>query len=192
MSINQYLKTAQPVEKSLEIKPKIAENIGHFQLYLYPAEVVHNEKLYHQLIITEFDDCDKEKSHKMYYLPEGTKLILPKAKLEDAVKEIYSLPEHTRLEDSDEQSSMGCRKEIPGRAEQFKPYITINGVIAEGKGVFNSLAEHDVMNTEKNIKKFTAWLCASYIITDCTGKRIWEKDILSNFPKWQSEVSNEG
>ena len=89
----------------LLIKPKYTYNIGKYQLYLYPAEVYENVRLFHQLMITEFDKSDKEISHKMFYVEENVDILLPTENLEAAVKEIYSWPEHYKFDGRKSESS---------------------------------------------------------------------------------------
>lgn len=105
--IEKYFKRRVNDNGLLLIKPKFTYNIGKYQLYLYPAEVYNSGKLYHQLMITEFLDSDKEASHKMFYVEENTDILLPSEKLEQAVKEIYSWPNHHIFDGRKSETSSG-------------------------------------------------------------------------------------
>lgn len=189
MKIEKYLRTIPDDKEFTPITPARRIDVGNFQLYLYPADVMYNGDLYHELIITEFDDYDMEKSHKLLYIRKGTQLVLPRVRPADVVKEMFEFPQGTRLEFSKErQAPMGCRKEIPG----FKPYISINGVIVEGKGVFNTLEEHDKQKNSELLDKLHVKLCNEYFPE---SNEEWNRAIdrvIEIVKEIKSEVSNEG
>lgn len=108
--IEKYFKRRVNDNSLLLIRPKFTYNIGKYQIYLSPAEIYDSGKLYHQLMITEFNSSDiweKAISHKTFYVEEGVDILLPSEKREQAVKEIYSWPEHCKFDGRKSESSSG-------------------------------------------------------------------------------------
>lgn len=81
------------VQRNLEYKTL---DIGRFQVEIQTPDIIDqttNEK-YGNVLITEFDEEDKELGHKRFYLKEGQSLRI---KSEQQIEALFNLPENTKL-----------------------------------------------------------------------------------------------